>query len=203
MFDFLLRAADSLSIGALLGIIFGGILFLVVFIVAARLCHNFAVNTEKRPLSAVKIGCVAIAPCVAMFVGMFHIDIPIKYIIAATVIISVIVLVWNLFTFGIFGGLLFSFVHIVAGVLAGLSVAGLVIAVIALIAVALFGGSSGSIGSGSSQSVDNVRNLQTGEVFHVTKGVNGIMYINGSTILRASDYAGRFIDDNGNQYIAV
>ena len=203
MKDLLSRDIGSLGTGALLAIVFGAVIFLALFLIAARLCHNLSVNTGTKSHSAVKIGLVALAPCVFMFVGMFHINIPYAVIVVGVVAASVAVLLWNLKSYGLFGGLLFSVVHIVAGVMAGLSVGGLIVAAVCLAVMAFFGFSS-SGGGAAGGDVSAVRDLATGEVFHVTKGVNGSLYLTArDCILRTADGAGRYFDDNGNQYIAV
>lgn len=126
--------------------------------------------------------------------------------ILAVIVACVVVLVWNILTFGILGGILFSFMHIVFGLLAEISIAALIIMVLFFGILYLFGAFSvGGTGTASGGNPHTVRDVNSGESFHVIER-NGTLYLDSggrSGVLRQSDYAGRYIDDSGNDYIAV
>lgn len=193
-----------LSTGQFLLVLIGGIIGITLYGVLVRMCHNFAFNTGKQPHSALKIGLIALAPFLTMVVAMFQIEIPYRYCLILMILCSVIVLIWNLTTLGVFGGILFSVMHIVAGFLAGVSVAAMIIVGIFAI-ILIFFGEGGSIDTSENSSVSGncVRDLETGEVFYVETGINGVKYVKDrDAVLRNSDYSGQFFDDNGHRYVS-
>ncbi len=75
---------------------------------------------------------------------------------------------------------------------------------VAIFAVGMLIAGGASSGSGSSGGMpEYVVDVNTGESYYVQTGANGVGYLpdRGGAILRPSDYAGRYIDDNGNSYI--
>lgn len=121
-----------------------------------------------------------------------------------TVILSIVVTVWNILQFGLVYGLMFSFLHIVGGLATGLVVAGVVFAVIVMVLAAIFG--SPSTGGGGTAGIPEiVEDVNTGEQFHVSNFGNGSIMIdrNGNWVpLRSGDYSGRYLDSYGNTYIS-
>ncbi len=175
---------------------------IVVFVLIARLCFRMEKISCKPAHSLVKIIMVAAAPLIFVLLSTFDVSLPIALFIVLTIVMCIAVAVWNIITYGILGGLLFSLVHIVTGLIAGISIAALVFFAIVGVVVYFFAGTL-SVGNSSSSAPEFVRNPDTGETVPVERGANGELYIMGtSNVLRSSDYSGRYFDDNGNQYIS-
>lgn len=132
------------------------------------------------------------------------------------IIMTFVIVIWNIKSVGFARGLLFSVFHMTAGTIAGWIIGGLLLKLIPLAIVIgvlywFFGGKI-RLGSGGT-TTDNtqhtvyvpemVENVSTGEQFYVTKGaMNDNLYLNnGDIVIRPSDYAGRYVDKNGNEYI--
>lgn len=180
-----------------------GILALIaVFAFFVRTCYRLEIISGKPSFSVVKIIMIAAAPTVFSVLAILNVDVPFIWFGIITAVMCVAVLVWNVLTYGILGGLMFTVVHIVFGVLAGLGIAAFVFIAIAAVALALFAGGSTGGSSSSSSVLEYVRDPSTGEIYDVEKGVNGELYIAGtSNVLRKGDYSGEYIDSYGNRYI--
>lgn len=200
-------APDHITTGqfvlAVGGTVLGGIIVFILF----RICRRIENQSGKAALSALKVGMIALAPFIVFVAAFFKISIPYHYAVIGMIVCSVIVLIWNIISFGPVGGILFSLLHIILGVFAGIGVGSLIVVIIAggiLYFVAGSGG--GGASSGTTGSVpSHVRDVATDQIYYVVQGVNGMPYLpeRGDCILRSSDYSGRYFDDNGNQYIAV
>ena len=185
-------------------IVLGVIAVIAVFAFFTRTSFRLERITGKSSFSVVKIIMIAAAPTIFSVLSLLNIDVSFKLFGIATVITCIATAVWNIFTYGILGGLMFSVVHIVFGLVAGLGIVVLIFVAIAGVVLFFFAGSSSSAGASSGSSApDYVRNTATGETVGVEKGANGELYIRGtSSVLRVADYSGRYFDDNGNQYIS-
>lgn len=189
-------------IGALLGIF--------LFIRLIRICFIMEKQTNRKAYSIVKTGLIAAAPSVYTILTLLKVDIsvPSSVFIAISVAMFFIVVIWNIKTYHILGGIAFSVVHGVFGALACLGVGMLVFVGIFLVVMVFVGASSDPVtGPPSAPSTvpSTVRDVKTNMTYHVTKGFNGLPYIEDhgrSCLLRTSDYPGRYFDDMGNEYIS-
>lgn len=176
---------------------------IVVFVLITRLCLRMERISGKPAYSVAKIIMVAAAPMVFTLLATFDVSVSFTLFGVIAGIMCVVVAIWNIITYGILGGFVFSIVHIVVGMIAGISIAALIFCAIAGIVIFFFAGASSSESSSGSSTPEYVRNPNTGEMVAVEKGANGELYIMGtSNVLRSSDYSGRYFDDNGNQYIS-
>ena len=197
------KDTSELSGGETAGILIAVVLAIGIFIFFVRTCFRLERISGKPAFTVVKVIMIAVAPTVFSVLALLDIDLPFKWFGIATVAMCIITAVWNILTYGILGGLMFSVVHIVFGLLAGLGIVALVFVAIAGIALFFFAGSSSSEGASASSAPECVRNTATGETVGIEKGANGTLYIRGtSSVLRSSDYSGHYFDDNGNQYVS-
>ncbi|MGN0468010.1 MAG: hypothetical protein ACI4GY_04740 [Acutalibacteraceae bacterium] len=204
MLDFFEHLVENPSVEEILAVGLGGLVIGALFIFAAILCVKIERNSGVNSHSIVKIILIATGPTIVSVLAFFGLEAPTKIGLIASVICAAVVTLWNIFSLGLFRGLLFSVVHIVIGFLAGMSI--VAVAGIALIfgVISLFGGLSGGISGASSAGAvpEYVRNLSTGETYYVTEH-NGVLWLDEcGVIIRPSDYSGRYIDDGGNEYIA-
>lgn len=189
-------------------IVIGAIVLIVVFAFFIRTCYRLEQISGKPSHSVIKIVMIAAAPTVYIILDILNLFLPFKWFGIITAVMCVITVIWNVFTYGILGGLMFSVVHIVVGLIAGIGLAAVALIAVAGIALYLFsggteGGSAGGSSVSSSSAPEYIRNPNTGETVYVEKGTNGELYIMGtSTVLRHGDYAGEYIDSNGNRYIS-
>lgn len=205
--SFLNQDASNISTTQLLIIIFGCLASAVIFIFNAKYCFKTEKKLGCSAYTALKIALIAIPLSVFTVLSMFEINIPQPIIIIVTAVICIGVIIWNIFSFGVFTGIRFSFLHLTSGIIAGVSIAALVFGVIIFVILFFFGAFSitDSGGTASGGIPHTVRDVNSGESFHVIE-MNGTLYLDSggrSGVLRPSDYAGRYIDDSGNDYIAV
>lgn len=201
--SFLSQEADGKTfLLAGLGIV-GALLAVVLFIFLVRTCFSIERNCKKSAHSLIKTLMIALAPSVYTILALLNIEvnIPFSIFIIISVVIFVIVAIWNIKSFGILGGILFSIMHGVFGALACIGVGMLVFVGIFLIIAVFFGGSSNPEGGGSS-SPSSVRNIRTGQVYTVSSGMNGNLYLAGTNcvLYPDPDYQGKYYDDQGNDY---
>lgn len=188
-----------------LGII-GALLAVVLFIFLVRTCFSIERNTKKSAHTLIKTLMIALAPSVYTILALLNIEvtIPFSIFIIISVVMFIIVAIWNIKSFGILGGIFFSIMHGVFGALACIGVGMLVFVGIFLIIAIFFGGSSGSVtgNSGGSGSPTSVRNIRTGQVYTVSSGTNGNLYLAGTScvLYPDPDYQGKYYDDQGNDY---
>ncbi len=188
--------------------IIGVLLGVFLFIKLVRICFTMERQTGRSAYTLVKTILIAAAPTVYTVLALLKIDVDIPYsiFIGISIAMFLIVLIWNIKTYHILGGICFSFVHGVFGALACLGVGMLVFVGIFLIVMLFMGESFGSSSTGNSAGAPSmIRDINNGMTYHVKKGVNGELYIedNGrSCILRNSDYSGRYFDDMGNEYVS-
>lgn len=188
-----------------LGII-GVLLAVVLFILLVKTCLAIERNTRKSAHSLIKTLLIALAPSVYTILALLNIEvaIPFSIFIAISVVMFIIVTIWNIKSFGILGGIFFSIMHGVLGALACIGIGLLVFVGIFLIIAVFFGGSSGSVtgNSGGSGAPSSVRNIRTGQVYTVSSGANGNLYLAGTScvLYPDPDYQGKYYDDQGNDY---
>lgn len=195
------------DLGLLAALVIGALILVFVFYIIVKACRSVEEMSGRPAHTLIKTIIIAAIPTVCGVLELLGIDIgiPHKIIWACVIGTCVLVAVWNLKVYGPIGGIMFTIMHIVFGIVASLGVLSLVFVAIFVIAVYFFGsgGIDGSSASGSSSVPSTVTNVATNERYHVTKGVNGesYIYLNGnSVILRPGAFAGRFIDDYGNEY---
>lgn len=204
MVKFFEYLVENASMKELIAIALGGLVIGALFIFAVARCVKIERNSDVKSHSIVKIILIAIGPIAVSVFAFLGLEAPTKIGLIASVICAVGVTIWNIVSMGFLRGLLFSVVHIVVGFLAGMSIVAVACVVLFIGIISLFGGLSGGLGgSSSSGSVpEYVRNLNTGESYYVTER-NGVLWLDEcGVIIRPSDYSGRFIDDNRNEYIA-
>lgn len=198
--------ADAKSILIVILLLIVGIFLLLKFIKLVKICVYVEQESGISAFTLPKIVLIAIVPTIYNVFAMLdaEVDKYFKMIAIITAVVCLVVLLWNMKSFGIIYGVMFSVMHICFGLLASVAISALAIVAVVGVVLMLFGGmSGGSVTSTSSTSTpEYVRNPDTGELIYVEKGVNGELYIEGtSTVLRQSDYSGRYIDSNGNEYI--
>ncbi len=185
-------------------------LLATVFVVFAliwllRGCMEYVKITGRSSLSVIKVIIVGIAPSIFCVMAMLEKEPPVALLLPVGIIACVGVTVWNIVSFGPIIGTMFSILHIVGGLLAGLGVASMVFVVIALVVAFFFGGSlSSGSSSGSGGKPSRVVDVKTGQGYYVDTDASGALRLpeKGHAILRPSGYSGRYIDDYGNEYMA-
>ena len=208
MSDFLNKEVGSGGIGYTIAFAVVGIIIIILLFVLVRLAYHVERLSGKKAHTIFKSILIGFAPAIYYGALTFEIDLPITkgLIIGVTIAVVLIVAIWNLSTFGLFGGIVTTLAQCLYGSLITLCV--LSVTFIALAAVAIFffsimgTGSTGNYSSGRIPS--HVRDVNTNESFHVSTGANGMYYVNryGSDLpIRNSDYSGRYIDSNGNEYV--
>lgn len=202
--EFLLRDASELSSARLIFLCIGVLLFVLLNILFIRLGRAIVTASGKTSFTVVKIIMVALFPTILNVMALFKKDLPLTLVLVMTAILSAIVIIWNLLTYGPLKGLLLSYLHIVGGIVAGLLIASLVLLVVVLVLFAIFGGADTSSGGNSGSAPEYVRDLSSGEIFYVTSNASGDLQIDrgGYIVICPSDYAGRYYDRHGHSYIA-
>lgn len=193
------------SIGIFLITIFLCFVIIKLFIFTVKTCFLVEKQSGKPAHTLLKTILIAIVPTIYSVTDIlgFSDIFPQNIIIPVCAVVCIIVSVWNIFTYGIIGGLMFSLIHIVFGVTASLGVSALIFIGFALVLLFLFAGGSSVQTSSSGSAPSLVRDVNNGQVYHVVKGVNGELYIEDhgrSSVLRFSDYSGEYFDDYGNRY---
>ncbi|MBQ8209451.1 MAG: hypothetical protein IJZ35_02575 [Clostridia bacterium] len=185
--------------------------FIVLGVIAGIAVLAFFVRTSfrlerisgKPSFSVVKVIMIAASPTIFSVLALLDIDVPFKLFGIITAVMCVVTIVWNIVTYGILGGIVFSIVHIVFGIIASMGIIVFAFIGIAGLVLFLFGGSGGGSTVYSSSAPEYVRDPATGKTVRVEKGFNGELYVGGtSTVLRQGDYAGEYIDSDGNRYIS-
>lgn len=195
------------SIGIFLIVVLVCLLVLFFFYILVKASFNVERMSGRPSHTLVKTGIIALIPTIYSIMGILDFDylIPEKILIPVCIIPCIIVAIWDFLVYGPIGGLMFTIVHIVFGVIASLGISALIFIVIAGVVLMFFGGSVGGSASSSGSSAPSlVRDVNNGQVYHVVKGVNGELYIEDhgrSCILRSSDYSGQYFDDYGNRYV--
>ncbi len=187
-------------------LVLGGILVVYFFYILVKACFMVESQSGRPSHTLIKTIIIALVPTVYGALVMFIPEVetfPLKYIVIATIGMCVIVFLWNLITYGIIGGVMFSIMHIVFGAFASLGILALVFVGIILIVMFFFGGTVASGGTSGGSVPSEITDMNTGETFHVSKGANGEYYVerNGSSFpIRNGDYSGEFLDSSGNRY---
>lgn len=182
------------------------IFVIVCFVKIVKSCFAIEKNTQIESHTLIKTILIAAVPTVYSILSAINIadSIPINIVITVTVVVCIAISVWNIVSFGLIYGIMFSVMHLVFGFLASLGIGALIFIGVAAVVLSLFaGGSTGGSSASSSSAPEYVRDPATGETVRVEKGANGELYVGGtSTVLRQGDYAGEYIDSNGNRYIS-
>lgn len=186
----------------------GSILFIAFTLFLIKVCKDFVKASGRDSHSIIKIIMIALFPLIFNVTAIFNYVLPTKLIFLLTAVMCVIVVIWNLRVYGPIGGLMLSYLHILGGLLAGLFIAAFVLMAVFFV-IMLLTGSFNISGAGSSASSSGapeyIRDVNTNESFYVHdfKGASMQIIRNGDYIVvYPSDYAGRYHDNYGHNYIA-
>lgn len=206
--NFLSQDISELPSTSLVLIFGGAFLFVAVTVFLIYVCKKIAKLSGKNTHSILKIIMIALFPTIFNIAAVTGHILPIGVITAITVVLSIIVIVWNILQFGPIGGAMFSFLHIVGGLATGLMLASFVLVAIfgiATVFIARPGDVIAGNGGASNSIPEYVEDINTREIFYVSKNGDGRLMIdrNGNWVpLFYGDSAGRFTDTSGNTYIA-
>lgn len=203
--EFLSRDTSELSSTGLVFICIGVLLFVLLNIFFIRLGRVIVATSGKTSFTVIKIIMVALFPTILNIAALFNYDLSLGIILILTAVMSIIVVVWNLLTFGLAKGLLLSYLHIVGGIVAGLMIASFVLLGIVMIIMIFIKPFEMPSTGNSGSPPEYVRDLNTGETYYVNTNASGELTIdtsNGYRVLRPGDYAGRYVDGFGGSYIA-
>ncbi len=207
---FLKQDLGAAGIFYLIGFSILAIILLLGVIIILRMAYHIERIKGVHAFTLPKSIAVAVVPGIYFALAGFDIDVSRygKAVAIATVVIVLIVALMNFRTFGALGCFTMTFSQCLYGsliVLGVMSIAFIVVAGAAMAIAMLFGGGGGDPVGGSSSGIpSSIRDVSTNENFHVTKGVNGMYYVNrhGTDVpIRNSSFAGRYIDDYGNEYV--
>ncbi len=191
------------SIGIFLAAVFLCLVILRFFIFIVKTCFSLERQSGKASHTLLKTILIAIVPTLYGIADTlsFSDAIPQKIIIPACAVFCIIVALWNVFTYGLIGGALFTVIHIVFGLLASLGISALIFIGFALVVLYLFSAQPKPSATGSAPSL--VRDVSNGQTYYVYKGLNGELYVQDhgrDSVLYPTDYAGEYIDNSGNRY---
>lgn len=204
IFGFLSRDTSSLSTTGFILIIVGAFLFVALNIFLIKVCKEIVRCTGKSSHTYIKLVMIALIPTIFNVAAIFDYVLPVNLVLILTAVMCIIVVIWNCMVFGPIGGLMFSFLHIVGGLAAGLLIAGFVLMAVFMLVVMIIkpfemptSGAGGAI-------PEYVRDVDTGESFYVTTTASNQPMIDRGdwVVLYPGDYAGRYHDSNGHNYIS-
>lgn len=202
--EFLSRDTSELSTTGLIFICVGVLLFVLLNIFFIRVCRGIITQSGRKSFTIVKIIMVALFPTIFNIAAVFNRVLPMNIIFILTAVMCVIVAVWDFLVYGPIGGLLFSYLHILGGIISGLLIASLVFMAFFIILITIIRPlelpSTGSSGTPP----EYVRDLSSGETFYVTSSASGDLQIDrgGYIVLYPSGYAGEYVDNYNHRYIA-
>lgn len=205
--DLLSREVTGGSVFLIIVLVILFLLFVFGFYLLMKACFRYEKASGTPAFSLIKALIIAAAPIIYGAANLVGFDeyIPVKLVAIACIICCIIVSVWDIKSYGLFIGIMFSILHIGFGALASLAALSLVFLAVFLVLFFFFGGTLTPPGaSGGSNAPEYVRDRKSGMLYHVTSGANGNLYIedNGrSCLLRADpDFDGVYFDDAGNEY---
>ena len=200
VWDFLNRT--DISTGEFIMVALGGLIAVLLLFFSLRACVRYSKLTGIQAHSVIKILLFASGPLFVSVLAIFHIEIPYVIPIILTVITGLVVVVWNILSFGAGYGILFSVLHLAAGFFVGLGIGGIILMGVFIVALLLIRPFDLPGGSGAGTASSYVHDVQTNESFYVTemKGVQQIQRNGDWVVIRPGVYAGRYIDDYGNEY---
>lgn len=204
--DFLNQPASEKGWIALVGMLIGLAVFSYIFYIIAKASFQLEKYSGRASHTIAKTILIAFFPTVLGALELFKIEVPVpeKLFIVLTVVTGVIVVIWNFIVYGWIGGIMFSIVHAVFGLLASLGMVSLVMIAIVLVVLFFAGAVGGSPAGSSGSNVTSVRNVKTGQVYNVSVGANGETYIaGGGRLYTDEDYSGYYYDSYGNEYTAT
>lgn len=199
----------SAGIFYLIGFTILGFILLFGVIIVLRLAYHIERLSGKKAFVLPKSITVAVVPGIYVALDVLDVDVSNfkTIVVVAAVIIVAFIAVLNLKDFGVLGCLTMTFSQCLYGaliVLGVMSIGFMLVAGAAIAIATVFGGGTASSASPSRGVPSYLRDVNTNESFHTTKGVNGMPYVcrNGTDIpIRESSFAGRYIDDYGNEYV--
>lgn len=179
----------------------GGLLAVVLLFFGIRRCVAFTKATDIHMHSLLKILLFSAGPLLASVFAIFHIEIPYTIPTVIAAVTGIVILGWNIAAAGIGYGSLFTVLHLLGGFFVGLGIGGLILMAVFGLALYFFGAFNITPGCESGGSSSDIYDVHTNEIFHVS-AMNGNhqIYRGGWIPIRAGVYAGRYIDDYGNEY---
>lgn len=202
---FLNSRVDAKSILIVILLLIVGIFLFFRFIKLVKTCVYVEQESGISAFTLLKVVLIAVVPTIYNVFAMLDADVDEYFKISAiiTAVACIVVLIWNVKSFGVIFGIRFSIMHICFGLFASVAISALAIIAVIGVVLMLFGGASSSTSSSSSSTPEYVRDPDTGELIYIEKGVNGELYKAGtSEVLRQSDYSGRYIDSDGNDFLS-
>lgn len=179
----------------------GGLFAVLLMFFGIRRCVAFTRATGINMHSLLKILLFSAGPLLASVFAIFHIEIPLAIPIVIAAVTGVIILGWNIAAAGIGYGSLFTALHLLGGFFAGLGMGGVILMAVFGLALYLFGAFDFFPKAGSAGCSSEVYDVRTSEIYHVSEmNGNHQIYRGGWIPIRAGVYAGRYIDDYGNEY---
>ncbi len=179
-------------------------IILFAYIWMIRFAAAYLRVTNQFGFTIPKIIITSIAPVVFCVMSVMDMEPPSTILLIVEIIACLAVIIWNIISYKVGVGILFSILHVTAGFISGLGAAAIVFVAVFAVAMLLIGGSSSASSSSSGSRPGYVRDPATGESFYTDTDASGQIRLpeRGDAILRPSSYAGRYIDDYGNEYIA-
>lgn len=200
--SFFSKDASEISTTETIFIFIGVLVAIVVFTLITRFCLRMERASGKKAHSLIKIVMIAAAPTIFSVLTLLDVSVSFGWFGALTVALIIAAAVWNVFTYGIFGGMMFSLMHIAFGLLASAGIVVFVFIAIAAIVTALFSGGGTESDTGTDEAPEYVIDPETNDVIYVRPGINGTLYLgDSSNALRKGSYANEYIDSNGKRYI--
>ncbi len=199
------------STGQIIGMCIGGLVIAVILFFIGKDCYKFDETSGKDSKTIPKIIISAtISTAFTLFGKMGNLsDIQwVLYVIFA--VFALIILIWNFKSVGFIRGFLYTLFDCTLGTIAGWIIGGILIKLIpiAIVIGILWWFIGGKIKPKNNTEVpEYLKNTQNNASYRVETGANGndTIYIvdeNGDRkIVRKSDQEGRYIDDDGNDYI--
>ena len=171
-----------------------------------RYCIQKEKSSGKRAFNILKLGMVAVGPMLIAIKYWLSLELPLWIFVAASIILTLIVIVWNILTFSVLPGIAFSIFHILFGIIFGATVLGLAVAAVFFIILKVLGVLSvgGTASTSSGGGVPKwVRDVNSNEIYQVFNfgGTLQILRDSDYVVIRPGVYDGRYIDDSRNEYL--
>lgn len=205
--DFLSRDTSELSTTGLVFICIGVLLFVLLNIFLIKAGRAIVATSGKTSFSFLKITMIALAPTVFNIAAVFNYELPLNIIIVITAIMCIIVIMWNFLSYGLFRGLLLSYLHIVGGIVSGLMIAAFVFLALFMIVMMFVKPFELPSAGNNGAPPEYVRDLNTGETYYVDTNASGELIINKNGSIRilrpesCMDTEKRYVDGFGGNYI--
>lgn len=205
--EFLNSDVSGLSSGTIFFAFIVAAIAIVAFIFLVKTCLKIEKISGRKAFSLVKIIMVALFPTVFNLAALVRWEIPLSVIGVLTVILCAAVFAWNLLTYGLVCGLMFTIMHIVTGFALSLGIAALVFGVAAIAIMSPLAKEAVKVPSpeASGETPDGVCDVNTGENFDIMVGANGSLFLNSGgrdSVLYPGESLNSYYDSDGNRYTA-